>query len=353
MAETVVLVQDTPKESFWTRAGAFAKKHWFLIGLGLVICLAAAWPIAGSKKGPLKTDYLIGYGVTCIIFLLSGLGMKTKVLSQAVLHWKLILLVQVISFGITPVISFGISKLLALASFDSNLVAGLIIACSTPTTIASNVLMTKQAKGNEAAALVNAVLGNVVGVFISPLLIFGYLGIGGNGDASQFSNVFIKLGITVLAPLIVGQIIRLIWPDIVDKLQRYINFSYLNSSMLLVIVWGVFCDSFLENVFSTIPGWQTAVIFFLDIFLFCLFSFMCYTIGRLLGFSLEDSIAITMCGATKTVALGIPLINVIFVGNPYIGVLSIPLLVYHGLQLIIGSFIVTMFLNMHAKNALP
>ncbi|KAI8910820.1 putative sodium bile acid cotransporter [Gorgonomyces haynaldii] len=350
MSVTVVLFHEPPKPSYGTRLTATLKKHWFLVGLVVAIGLAAAWPIAGSKNGPLRTDFLIGYAVTSMIFLISGLGMKTKVLSKALMHWKLILIVQVVTFCISPVICFGISKLLFIASFDSNLVAGLMITFSTPTAIASNTLLTKQAKGNDAATVINAVLGNVLGAFISPLLIFGYLGNGGSSDPVQFSRVFMKLGITVLAPLLVGQLIQFLWPVQVERLQKKVSFCAVSSGLLLIIIWSVFCDSFIQNIFSIIAAWQTAVVFVLEALLICMFAFLCYAFSKWLRFSLEDRIAITMCGTTKTSAsLGIPLINVIYVGSPYIGVMSIPLLAYVGLQLIIGSVIVTVFLSMHSK----
>ncbi|KAG1146863.1 hypothetical protein G6F36_014986 [Rhizopus arrhizus] len=45
------------------------------------------------------------------------------------------------------------------------------------------------------------------------------------------------------------------------------------------------------------------------------------------------------CGATKTVAMGVPLINVLYsTGDPgTVGVLSTPLLLYHVEQLILGN----------------
>ena len=46
------------------------------------------------------------------------------------------------------------------------------------------------------------------------------------------------------------------------------------------------------------------------------------------------------CGATKTLAMGIPLINALYEhkNNEITGLLSIPLIIYHVLQLIIGAF---------------
>ena len=50
-----------------------------------------------------------------------------------------------------------------------------MIAFSTSTTVSSNAVMTRNANGNDSAALVNAALGNVLGIFISPALMTGHL----------------------------------------------------------------------------------------------------------------------------------------------------------------------------------
>lgn len=48
-----------------------------------------------------------------------------------------------------------------------------------PTTISTNVVFTKQAGGNEAVSLINSVVGNVAGIFVTPALLQGYLGSSG------------------------------------------------------------------------------------------------------------------------------------------------------------------------------
>lgn len=56
------------------------------------------------------------------------------------------------------------------------------------------------------------------------------------------------------------------------------------------------------------------------------------------SFSREDRIAIIFCGSKKSLATGIPMMNVIFAGAP-IGLLVIPIMVFHQLQLMVCSFL--------------
>ncbi|KAJ3218868.1 hypothetical protein HDU67_003823 [Dinochytrium kinnereticum] len=300
---------------------AFICKHWFLEGLVLVIALAAVWPALGKKKGIIRSEYSVKYGAVALIFILSGISLKTKVLLKSFADWKMHLVIQAISLGVTPAIGFALGTLLRLTSFNSTLVKGLIIACSTPTTISSNVLMTKQANGNEAAALTNAVIGNILGVFVSPSLIMAYVGpvsseSGGGGGSMDFRQTFIDLSITVVAPLILGQLIQIVVPKFIEKLGRYISLPITNSCLLLVLVWSVFCDTFADNVGRLVDPGSLVAILFIDLGLFIGFSSLAFGIARLpfLKFSRKDTIAIVMCAATKTVALGIPMINIIYAG---------------------------------------
>ena len=71
-------------------------------------------------------------------------------------------------------------------------------------TINMVLVLTKSAGGNEAAAVFNAAFGNMIGVFLSPVLILGYIGVTGQVD---LASVFYKLGLRVVLPICVGQIL--------------------------------------------------------------------------------------------------------------------------------------------------
>lgn len=333
--------------SFKSKIASFWSKYWFLIGLGAVTGIAAAYPPLAHL---IKSEYTVSYAAVCLIFLISGLSLKSKVIFTAVLDFKVHLLTQAFSLGVTPAIGLAVAKLLLLSdSFDVNLAIGLTVAISTPTTISSNVLMTKQCGGNESAALVNAVIGNILGVFVSPALIFAFLktiSTDAKYASIDYSGVFIKLMITVIAPLIVGQGIQFAFPQTTAKIVKMRNpsLAIINSSLLLLLVWSVMCETFSNNAFSQVNSTSLIGVIFVDLGLFILFSSSIFMIAWLSGlYSKQDVIAIVMCGATKTVALGIPMINVLFQGNPAIGVLSLPLLIYHSEQLIVGSFLVQIF----------
>ncbi|KAJ3187251.1 hypothetical protein HK101_009415 [Irineochytrium annulatum] len=334
----------TGKPSFLARAWTFIKANWFLEGLVCVIAFAAIWPALGKKHGIIRSEYTVSYGVVALIFIISGMSLKTAVLLRSLGAWRMHLVIQVISLGVTPAVGLAVGKLLGLTSFNQVLIKGLIIACATPTTISSNVLMTKQASGNEAGALTNAVIGNILGVLVSPSLIYAYAGALAGSSHLDLGSTLLTLCYTVIIPLIFGQIVQYIFPKLVPTLSKYVSLPIVNSSLLLVLVWSVFCDTFSEHLGGDIDAGSLVGVLFLDLALFCSFSALSFGISRIpvFGFTREDTVAIVMCAATKTVALGIPMINIIYAGSPLIGIISTPLLVYHAEQLVVGSFMVTM-----------
>jgi sodium/bile acid cotransporter 7 len=217
----------------------------------------------------------------------------------------LILVTQLFSLGITPLIGYAIGSLLLLSSsFDPFLAKGLMAACSTPTTISSNVLMTRQAKGNEAAALTNAVIGNVLGVFISPLWMIALIG-AGNGGTVNYGSIFFQLAVTVVVPFIVGelsfsfmsklgQLCQVLFPKTVQKLVQHVPLAIVNSCFLLIMVWSVFCDTFSNEQIKSVQSLSIFYILLLDIALYCLFSVGVFYLSRIPWFKLEKEDIVTI-----------------------------------------------------------
>ena len=76
----------------------FLDQNYLLVGMFVMILVAFAYPDLGESNGPLKTNYSVGYGVNCSVFVLSGLSMKTESLVDALVDLKLNLCIQVSHF---------------------------------------------------------------------------------------------------------------------------------------------------------------------------------------------------------------------------------------------------------------
>ncbi|KAL9557649.1 hypothetical protein MBANPS3_001263 [Mucor bainieri] len=342
-------------------------KYWFLLGLVIAILLAWQFPNVGRKGGYIRAEWSIKWGAVVVIFLISGLSLRTRILAQTLLRVRLHFLIQFINLIMIPFFVFGLILLFFKLHMPVNslLLIGVVIAASTPTTVSSNVVMTKNANGNEASALMNAALGNVLGIFVSPALVSYFQGpllaaspedesANTAGGAVDFVMVLKQLGLTVLLPLVIGQVIQILFTEPVAKFKVKCRLSDVSSFCLLLMVWSVFSDAVHAGSFSAVAGKDIAAVVILNFLFYILFSVVSFALARLpyskrifgplkwldrLRYSREDTVAVMYCGATKTVAMGVPLINVLYQkGDPgTIGVLSTPLLLYHVEQLILGN----------------
>lgn len=134
------------------------------------------------------------------------------------------------------------------------------------------------------------------------------------------------------------------FPDHVKKAQEKINFGKVGNVMILLLVWNTFCNTFHRKVHLGAGSWVPML--FLEWGLYIFFTIMCLVLGtfvplkRIFSLDKPDAVALTMCGATKTLALGMPLISVLYGKNANAGVLSLPLLIYHATQILIGSLLI-------------
>lgn len=138
--------------------------QWFLIGIGVVITIASQVqvPQANQKIKETVTTYLM----VSIIFFITGCTLDTSVLIKNYSRWRVHLFVQVQCFLMTSAIAFGVVSATATNKdfMDPGLLVGLIFFGCVATTMSSNVVMTRQAHGNQALTVVQTTLGNFIGV---------------------------------------------------------------------------------------------------------------------------------------------------------------------------------------------
>ena len=209
--------RSTPSRPRWRRYLSkvkwFLADQWFLVALGFFILLASQVQVPGSQQE--KKEIVVTYLCVAVIFLITGCTLPTKVLFANYSRWKIHIFVQLQSFLLTSAIVYGVVSLCATNPdfMDPGLLVGMIFTGCVPTTISSNVIMTKQANGNQALTVVQSTLGNFLGPFISPLLILMYTstgawytkvvpGIGSGGFGELYKRVFKQLGLSLFLPLV-------------------------------------------------------------------------------------------------------------------------------------------------------
>ena len=307
----------------------------FLILVVVAILLARAYPPLGARY--LAPEITATWLAVCFIFVLAGLGLKTEEFAKALQRLYFNAFVQVFNFGVVSSIVYGVSRALEAADIlNRDLADGMVVAASLPMTINMVLVLTKSSGGDEASAIFNAAFGNMLGVFLSPVLILGYLGVSGDIDLFE---VFYKLALRVVLPVIIGQVLQKTSKATVDFVKKHKKrFKKAQELCLVFIVYTVFCRTFEDGSDSSVG----------DIFLMIAFQFLllsalmviAWYALRLLFPSKPKLRVMGLYGCThKTVAMGVPLINAIYEDNPAVGLYTLPLLIWHPMQLVIGTFL--------------
>ena len=198
-------------------------------------------------------------------------------------------------------------------------------------TVSSSVALTAAARGNVAGALFNATLSSVLGVFLTPLWIAVLLKT--SGQTHPLAPVILDLTKWLILPLALGQCSRPLLAEWARKNKSTINTA--DRVTILLLVYTSFCDSFQQGVWSG-HGWRIVIeVVVMAFVVFAIAMFATSIASKLLGFSREDRIAAMFCGSKKTLASGVPMARLIFGAHPGIGVILLPIMIYHPLQLIV------------------
>eukprot|EP00980_Cylindrotheca_fusiformis_P002401 scaffold558_cov111-Cylindrotheca_fusiformis.AAC.19 len=268
----------------------------------------------------------------------AGLGLKTEEFKKAFQRFFFNLSVQAFNFGIVSSVVFGVSRgLVAVDAIPQSLADGMVVCASLPLTINMCLVLTKSAGGDEASAIFNAAFGNLIGVFLSPALILGYLGVTGDVD---LLGVFYKLALRVVLPVSVGQILQKFSPQVVAFNKKHKKrFKKAQQLALVFIVYTVFCSTFSEEDDSVKVG-SIFIMIAIQFCLLCLVMGLAWMFLKLL-FPKEPTLRVMgLFGCThKTVAMGVPLINAIYESDPNVGLYTLPLLIWHPMQLVLGSLL--------------
>ena len=269
-----------------------------------------------------------------LIFFLHGVALSFSALKAGTLRWPLHLLVQSSTFLLVPLL--GLALNLALGEHVSpELKLGLFFLCALPSTVSSSVALTAAAHGNVAGAVFNATFSSLLGIFVTPLWIAFVLNTRGN--SLDVGPVVLDLLRWLVLPLAIGQACR---PWLGAWVGRHkAGISLVDRGTILLLVYTSFCDSFKEGVWSRVTTQQLWLMLGIALGLFALVMTLIAITSNALDFSREDRIAAMFCGSKKTLASGVPMAKLIFGAHPALGLILLPIMIYHPLQLVICGFL--------------
>lgn len=304
---------------------------WFLCGMVLATLLAWLFPSYGGRGGALHLDKVINIGVF-LVFFLHGANLSGEQIGRGLRNWKLHVMVQGFTFVVFPLLWLAASHLGA-QSLPPMLMLGFLYLCALPSTISSSVALTGSAKGNVPGAILNASLSSVLGIFITPWLVSLVVGTGQGGI--DLGPTLLDLSLMLLAPLVLGQIARRWIRGFIARNKRYTNI--LDKCVILLLVYSAFCNSMLSGMWQQQSGSVILAAFAGSALLLAIVLVMTTRVTRWAGFNHADQVAGVFCASKKSLAAGAPMAALIFGQHPALGLILLPIMIYHPLQLIVCS----------------
>ncbi len=306
-------------------------RNWFLLGLAMVAGLAFLFPGLGARGGPLRPEITTKAGVA-VIFFMQGLVIAPAVLRSGALRWRLHLAVQLFVFA-----GFPLAVILLDAAggglLPPDLRLGFLFLAILPTTISTCVVFTAAAGGNTTGALFNSALANIAGVVLTPL--WAAVLLRARGEAPALGPMIGEIFLLLLVPLALGQIVRPGVRRIREPNARVIG--VLSNAIILYIIFAAFASSVGSGAFAQAGLLATLVVALAAIGIFAAATAAAVLVGRRLGFDLPDRLALVFCGPQKTLAAGAPMGQILFAGHPGIGLILLPVIIYHAVQLTGGA----------------
>lgn len=315
---------------------------WFILALLGMIALARFFPEPGLGDGPLSLSALTNYGVS-LIFFFYGLRLNVDQLKTGLRNYRLHLLIHLTTFVVFPALVLG-ARALLMSPETMLLWTGIFYVAALPSTVSSSVVMVSLAQGNVPAAIFNASISSLIGVFITPLWMSVLLS-ASNGQF-DLQRVILKLSVQVIVPVVLGLLLnkRLGW--FAERHKTALR--YFDQLTILLIVYTAFCESFTLNLFRNYSALDLLVLAGgMLLLFFVVFGFVLLT-SRLLHFERGDRITALFCGSKKSLVQGSVMAKVLFPASAA-GVVLLPIMLYHALQLIVASILAKAMINWQPK----
>ncbi len=301
----------------------------FIFILLATILVASLFPAQG--KG-LAVVSAISNAAIFSLFFFHGLRLAHSAVWDGLKHWKLQLAILVSVYALLPLIGLGLSAL-APDFLSPGLWMGIFFLCVLPSTVQAAIASCSMAGGNVAASVIGAALSNLSGVILTPLVFAALAHVG--GGSSDLSTIG-RIATLLLLPFALGQVARRWLAGWAETHRIWIG--RLDRTTIVITVYVAFSAAVIEGLWSRLSGAEFARLALVVVFLQALAFAATWGLGRLLGFSREDRITLFFSGAHKSLATGAPMARILFPAATA-GMIVIPLMLYHQLQLTVSALI--------------
>src|SRR5262245_27985842 len=175
-------------------------KQWFLVLVVAGVGCVAVWP--GGVRWAARFDASL-CGAAAIF--LSAVGLPLRQLAAAAVRPRAAALGLALSYGLVPTVAWAVGLLFTRPDYP----IGLMLVASVPCTLASAVIWTRLAGGDDATALLITLLTNATGWLATTAWLTLTTGVGADRGAA---GMMLRLVLVLVVPVVLGQCVRRIGP---------------------------------------------------------------------------------------------------------------------------------------------
>lgn len=297
-----------------------------------VVIIAYFFPQPGSEQSKIPLDTISSIGVS-LIFFFYGLKLSPEKIRSGLKNWKLHVLIQASTYLLFPAIVIAGYPFFKEAHLSVWL--AFLFLAALPSTVSSSVVMVSIAKGNIPAAIFNASISGLVGIAVTPLWVGLFL----EQAAADFNlgHIYLKLLTEILLPVVLGLALQRFGHTYTVRYNKYL--ALFDKTIVLLIVYKSFAESFEKDVFSSVGVFDLLLIASAVVLLFYGIYEIIGWIARRLRFNREDTITARFCGTKKSLVHGTVFSKVLFPASMPAGLILLPLMLFHAIQIFIVSII--------------
>lgn len=303
----------------------------FTILLVLMVLLATLLPISGQLAYYFNILTTVAIAV---LFFLHGAKLSREAVIEGMLHWRMHALVFIFTFLIFPLIGL-LSRPVLEPVLGQQLYWGFLFMCFLPSTVQSSIAFTSMAKGNVAGAVCSASFSNIIGMFITPILV-SYFILGQSQHDFDPTKSIVQITLLLLVPFILGQLLR---PFIFPQMRKFPSVvKVFDQGSILMVVYGAFSSAVVAGLWQQVSGITLIYLTLACSVLLTVVMLLALYLPKWLGFNQADQITIFFCSSKKTLASGVPMAQILFIGQP-LGMIVLPIMIFHQIQLMVCGVI--------------
>jgi sodium/bile acid cotransporter 7 len=293
-----------------------------------LIAVVVAASFAPAEGGAAHAVGVLADLAIALLFFLQGAKLSRSAIVQGIGNWRLHGLVLASTYLLFP--ALGLALVAGVRGAGNPLiVAGLLYLTLLPSTVQSSIAFTAIARGNVAAAVCSASLSNLIGIFLTPLLVGLLLQSDGGAGVSSWHSAE-SIALQLLAPFLAGHLLRPVIGGVVERHRKLLQ--PVDRGSILLVVYSAFSAAVANGIWRRVGGVDLIEVVGLSAILLGAVMAVNLLVARLARLPREDAIVLLFCGSKKSLVSGVPMAGALFAPT-HVGLIVLPLMIFHQLQL--------------------